>query len=273
MKKLLIYFIACSVLFVIAFKTEAQITSEKGEPFLPESGDIAIGIDARPFTKIFNDVSNVNYSFLNNNAIYGKYFLDDQLAIRANLRANYTQTENTELIIQDGQEIPDPNIQVEDVETDKTTNIVVGAGIEKRKGNTRVQGFFGGELQFMMTKNLTEYEYGNDFSLINQNPSTTNFGTNIPAAGQRFTEIEAGNTYGMGIRAFVGVEYFIAPKLSVGGEFGWGFAYNFAGDGKNTLKYWENEGVKTVKIENAGGKAYDLDTDNFNGAVYFMFHF
>jgi hypothetical protein len=30
---------------------------------------------------------------------------------------------------------------------------------------------------------------------------------------------------GVGVRAFIGVEYFVAPKVSIGGEFGWGVGY------------------------------------------------
>lgn len=271
MRKILILSTFIAVLLTSA--SYGQLTSKKGETILPEAGDIALGMDARPFTNFFNDASNVRTNFINNNAIYGKYFLDDQLAIRANLRFGHNNFENTELIIQDGQIIPDPTVQVEDVQTIQTTNFVVGAGIEKRRGNTRVQGFFGGELQFMMTKNSAEYEYGNEYSLINQNPSTTNFGGNIPFAGSRITEMEAANTYGLGVRGFIGAEYFIAPKLSVGGEFGWGLAYNYTGKGKNTVEYWEDDNIKTRINKNAGNKGFNLDTDNFGGAVYFMFHF
>lgn len=273
MKKKIISFLIITGISITAFSQESTLKSKKGVPILPEPGNIALGIDARPFTNFFNDNSNVRFNFINDNAIYGKYFLDDKTAIRAKVRIGYQVYENTELVMKDGQSIPNPNIQVEDIEKDTRTDFTIGLGYEKRRGESRVQGFFGGEVLFTMYDQFTEYDYGNKYSTLNPNPTSHDFGTNIPAPAQRYTEIDYSTQYQTSIRGFIGAEYFIAPKLSVGGEFGWGFGYDFAGEGENELEYWQGGEVQKETIETGGIKGFDIDTDNFNGVVFLMFHF
>lgn len=266
------------VIVLFGINAKAQLTSKKGEPILPQQGDIALGFDARPFTNFFNDNSFVNTNFIDNQAIYAKYFIADQLAVRGNLRINYTVNENNQAVVDDYHEAILPNQYnfVEDLQKTKTSNYIVGLGIEKRRGETRVQGFFGGELQFIMRQTNIEYEYGNAMSTTNPAPTTTNFGTNLVngfTSDQRFTKMETGKQFSTGVRGFIGAEYFIAPKLSVGGEFGWGVNFNFNNDTENTFEYWEDNQIKEQIIKTPNDKTIDIDTDNFGGAVYFLLHF
>jgi hypothetical protein len=98
---------------------------------------------------------------------------------------------------------------------------------------------------------------------------------NVLSASSRITKAKSGSTIGIGARAFVGVEYFFAPKVSVGGEFGWGLAIATQGDGKVTTESWDNANstVKTTETKTGGGGYMGFDTDNFGGCIYMLFHF
>lgn len=52
-----------SLAFILAATVIAQPVSKKGEPFLPEAGEYALGVDAAPFLfylgNIFSDNQNV----------------------------------------------------------------------------------------------------------------------------------------------------------------------------------------------------------------------
>jgi len=275
MKKIIIIiaFLCGIVLNVISQDT--VLTSKKGIPILPQKGDWAFGIDARPFTNFFNANSNVGFNFINDNTFFGKKFINNNTAYRARVRIGFNQFNEEFYSMQDGQIIPDPNVTVTDERNINTMDLTFGFGIEKRKGYGRLQGFYGAEAFVTVGTHNENYTYGNDFSMTNPNPTSHNFGPNIPEPGKRYSYIEDGTTFGGGIRGFLGVEYFFAPKMSVGGEFGWGPGFVVTSEGKKKLKSWDdqNNSVKTETIKNAGNNRGGFDNDNLGGVVYFMFHF
>ncbi|MGQ9846383.1 MAG: hypothetical protein ACUVQP_02620 [Bacteroidales bacterium] len=281
MKKVTILLSAMLFLALIS-NAQEELKNKQGVPILPEVGDYAIGIDATPifnffgnFVKInsggpFNDPSSMN--FVNNNhAIYGKYFVDANTAYRINLRLGLTSTTDKEYVMQDGQS--DTSVKVIDKAKYSNTNIILGFGMEKRRGKGRLQGFYGAEAQLMYADSSKKYTYGNAFS--SSNPYPTPADPNVIINGGRITKAKIGSTFGIGARAFVGVEYFFAPKISVGGEFGWGLSIALQGDGKRTTESWDfaNSTVKTTETKTGGGGSMGFDTDNFGGVIYMMFHF
>ena len=70
--------------------------------------------------------------------------------------------------------------------------------------------------------------------------------------GSRTVETKNGATFTLGARAFIGAEYFILPKMSLGAEYGWGIGLSTTGSGTQTIEtttgveyrtydgYWEN---------------------------------
>ncbi len=62
-----------------------------------------------------------------------------------------------------------------------------------------------------------------------------NFGMSYPT-DNRITEQKTAGDFGL--RGFVGVEYFVIPKISVGGEFGLGFMYSKVGEGYVNTESW-----------------------------------
>ncbi|MDT8308794.1 MAG: hypothetical protein RQ866_04635 [Bacteroidales bacterium] len=281
MKKVLLMLVMITAIACFSYAQNPELLSKKGVPILPQQGDIAIGINAMPVLNYFGNVMNgttnnsTAFGFLNPmQAIYGKYYMQENTAIRGWLRVGQEMT-NDVVFIQDDLNPTDPEEQVEDKYSYAESNIVFGIGLEKRRGISRVQGFYGGELLLLVNTTSDKYSYGNEFSSTNITPNRTNFGYNNPAENVWTTKEANGLMVGAGVRAFIGVEYFFAPKMSLGGEFGWGLIAGTQMAGKRTLEYWNvpDDKVEEVTLKNGKGSGIILDTDNAMGIIKLLFHF
>jgi hypothetical protein len=286
MKKIIIsLFLISAFTFVNA---QNVLTSKNGTPILPEKGDWAIGISASPFLTYFGDFLSQHGNtsptfdfFTGDNSIIGKYFLTDKTAVRARLRIGLTSTSYTNYVSEDGSS--DPFAQVKDKETIGATNFTLGLGMEKRRGKGRLQGFYGAEAVIGLASGHYKYTYGNDFSSTNTSPTSTNFDGNINGdksssftsfgASSRETEYKTGSTFNIGARAFIGAEYFILPKVSFGGEFGWGIALDSSGAGTDSIEYWGGSAVKSFSEKVGNPSSFGLDTDNLSGNLFLTLHF
>ena len=264
---------------IVASNAQDVLKSKTGVPILPEAGDYAIGIDATPIFNFFGNMVKINsgaafadpaaWNFVDGtNAIYGKYYKDAETALRINLRIGKHSFKDVELVT-DVTSTETPPAEVEDVQKISSSTIILGLGMEKHRGKGRLSGFYGGEAQLMMAGYKEKYEYGNALSTTNP-AHTSTFGQ---APG--LLTLKNGSTFGFGVRAFVGVEYFFAPKISVGGEFGWGIMFAKEGKGKTEVEAWDvaSGGPKTTEAETAGESNFDIDTDNFGGCINLTFHF
>ncbi|GHT57053.1 hypothetical protein AGMMS49982_24080 [Bacteroidia bacterium] len=211
-----------------------ELTNKAGVPILPKQGDFAVGIDADPFLnyvgKLFSNagatapVLQVKDGF----TVSGKYFLDDKTAVRAKLKFNYSSDTDVDYVgnsdwTATGDQTEADRPKVEDETTTSSLGFGLGAGLEKRLGNSRLQFFYGAELGLGIGWNGDKaYTYGNALK-------STDTGT------QRL-EDNNGTTFSFGVGAFAGVEYFVAPRISIGGEFGWGLSYSSTGQGSTVDK-------------------------------------
>lgn len=281
------FLLSAILLVVLTVNAQEELKNKQGVPILPAAGDYVIGVDASPIFNFFGNFVKINsgapfadpssMNFVNtNNAIFAKYYVDATTAFRANVRIGLTSTTDKEYVMQDGQS--NPLVTVEDKAKYGNTNVILGLGMEKRRGSSRLQGFYGAEAQLMFAGTSKKYTYGNAFSSSNTTPTMTNFNPsdpNVLSGSARITQSKSGSTIGIGARAFVGVEYFFAPKISVGGEFGWGLAISSQTDGKVTTESWDfaNSSVKTTETKSGGAGYMGFDTDNFSGCIYMLFHF
>lgn len=295
-----------------------DLTSKKGEQILPEAEDWSIGVDATPFLDYMGNFfgksannSAPTFDFLNSNqTITGKYFVEAQMAYRASLRIGLgSQTERSTVsdrtfIPASPNSYPSADPTKENSWKRSSTNIGLAVGMEKRKGKTRLQGIYGAELGIGFSSTKDKFEYGNKLDPTNATlpvvvtnedsfggaSNVTNSVAGLPGlvGDARITERKNGATFSLGVRAFIGVEYFVLPKISIGGEFGWGLG--FSTGGKTTTTY-ESVGdtepanpanavqVGSTSIENAGRGSFALDTDNNNslfgpsGSIRLNFHF
>ena len=267
----------------VAFVNAQDLTSKKGVPILPQEGDWSIGIDAVPFLNYAGNLFNSGntapiFDFRYPNqmpyTIYGKYFKDAQTAYRAYFRLGMCSETFKHLTPEDGS-TADPVATVEDKWTNSETSVTLGFGIEKRRGHGRVQGIYGAQVFIAYMAEKDKYTYGNSF-VADPDPGTWwdfyeggYFGKETP----RPTEYKYGSTFGIGAEAFVGVEYFFAPCMSLGGEFGWGIQFQSTGKGESTYEYWENNAVKERTFETGGASLFCIDTDNWYGAITLNFFF
>ncbi len=279
-----VLFTAVVLFLTIGMQAQTQLMSKKGVPILPETGDYMIGIDASPFFSYFGNMFNGNtansspsfgFTATTPLSIYGKYMVDEKTAYRGIFRLGYSNAKNKAYIIEDGQSAPiDPEKTVEDSYKISQFHMTLGAGLEKRRGKGRLQGLYGGQLLFIMNTHSDSYEYGNAYSTTNTNPSRTNFGTNNPGGTAWTTSDKRGTNFGITLQAFVGAEYFFAPKMSISGEFYYGLLYSNTGDGTLISDTWDTAAndVKTNTSITAGSNYFGFDTA-VTGALNFNFYF
>lgn len=294
-----------SVLFVAALALGAtsafaqDLTSKKGEAFLPEAGDWSIGVDATPFLNYVGNFIGGNglntaptWNFLNGNqTIIGKMYSSETMAYRGILRIGFNSSKVVNNVNDDAVTTP-PSFPaapqtVEDEMKMSSHFIGLGAGMEMRRGKTRLQGFYGADAMVWLSGSKSSYTYGNAYSSTNTNPTTTDFGTGntTPSGaiiwGGRETENKSGSTFGVGVRGFIGCEYFIVPKISIGAEFGWGIGFMSTGEATQT---WESNGppaaggstTEYVTSGKSSGLTLDVDRNAFgsaNGSLRLNFHF
>ncbi len=276
--------IICAVLISVGVlaQEEVDMFSKRGEMILPQQGEMALGIDAMPVLGYFGDLfngtigNNTNFGFINGlynnaNTIYVKYYLEDQVAIRGAVRVGLVNTIDQEFVIMD-QQIPDPLMEVTDKYVLNATNIGVGGDYLMYRGKGRVQGYFGGGAFVNYNTWKETFTYGNPITTEFSSPTWYDFGLGAQVTGGERT-LENFNNVSLGItlRGVIGVEYFFAPKISVGGEMGLGFAANRDG-GFTTVERWTGTDleVETTEVAHDGR----IGVDNFtSGSLFIMFHF
>ena len=266
MKKLLVILAAGT----LSYSTSAQeLTSKKGFPILPEAGDWSISFDAVPFldfafdkTRIMSSSSAssagdaLDYSISNN--IVGKYMVDANKAYRGRLQLNFSRDSEKEYVAKSGGAAGET---VENTTAISSSNIALGGGLQYYRGKGRLRGYYGGE----------------GLLKIGSGPSTTNtFGNALDANSEepfRIKEVKAGMAFGLGVRGFIGAEYFFAPKMSIGAEFGWGIGFESTGDGETTTETFDGSAVKSTTVKSGGSSNFNLGVDNAGGAINLAIYF
>jgi len=290
MKKVLFLFLAISLNMAVYAQDDSDVTEIKNsESYLPQAGDFALGIDATPFVNLIGNIVRINdfngpfndpssFNFVDGASIYGKYFLTDNSAVRVRFDVHSMSGTDNQYITDDTDTV-DFTAKVLDTRKMTGGGVNLGIGYEMRRGTKRLQAFYGAELNFMFGGGLkTEYTYGNSFS----NDSTptyfdwTTMTENTLAIDQkRIVDETVSGGFGIGLRGFVGVEYFLFPKISLGGEFGWGFSFNSIGEGEINTENWSSTdyNLETLNTKVGGSKNFNLGTDNLGGNIFMMIHF
>ena len=162
---------------------------------------------------------------------------------------------------------------VDDIYTNKVTNFTIGMGLEKRRGKRRLQGLYGIQALISINTNNKEWDYGNRYSSNNNHPTRTEFHDNYTSNGW-LLNYDKGTELSIGLQAFIGVEYFFAPKISISGEFNYGLIYNTNKEDIKKIERWdyEIERVEVIEKEIPGDTYFGLDT-GVTGALNFNFYF
>ena len=261
--------IAIFAIGALAFSAKAQeLTSKKGFPILPEAGDWSISFDAVPFLDFAFDKTRImsgaaatsaggalDYSVANN--IVGKYMKDANTAYRGRVQFNFNRlSENTYV----GKTGSTTGETVKDNEVTSNSIINLGGGIQYYRGKGRLRGFYGGEGLITIASGPSKtYTYGN--AVEANNPGT------------RDKEEKAGMGFGLGVRGFIGAEYFFAPKMSIGAEFGWGIGMFSVGEGEKTTEGWDGTAVKSTTVKTGGISNFNMGVDNAGGSINLAIYF
>lgn len=216
--------------------------------YLPEAGDVTIGINAVPFLNYLGNMfgktqnNSINPAEiggvpavpgLNNPtmSIFGKYFLTDQTALRLNVGVGINSTTQSNYVQDDAAVAEDPLSvdKVEDSYKYRNSGMSVAVGYEWRRGGKRLQGFWGGQAILAYSNSKHFFGYGNAITEVNQDPTQYDdnnnwtFPTTQPTldnigGNSRLLMQSDGSSWTYGVGGFVGVEYYIAPKISIGCE-------------------------------------------------------
>jgi hypothetical protein len=250
------------------------LTSKKGVPILPEAGDWAIGFDASSLTtfggNLLNGATNNRINGLGDvraNTIYGKYFVDANTAYRGMLQLGFNSNNDKTIVADAAAVFADPasTSTVENEDKTSSFNIAVGGGMEFRRGKGRLQGVYGPMAMISLSTSSSELVYGNDLTTNNQN-----------GGAPRATEASNGTTFGLMLGGFAGVEYFFAPKISLGAEIQWGINLESTGSGELTTERWDGATsavvTETVESDNGYNSSFGFDQAP-NGMITLNFHF
>lgn len=279
--------------------TANSFKSINGHEVLPQEGDWALGISATGFFNYFgnmfsNDNSNSAPSFntantpdafatgkLSGMAIMGKYMKSNDMAYRFRFQANAGSVTHRNNVLESSL-TPDPMNPkfVEDDMTESSYVVMLGAGIEKRRGHNRIQGFYGAEVLLGCGGDSKSFSYGNSYNNNFNTPlSTVDFSSGSTAnLSARTKTSNAGMMFMAGVRGFTGVEYFIAPKLSLGGEIGYTLGFSTHGKGFVETEGWnvatmQTTTVSTTQFNNAGLRSFGIGLDNLNAGINLHFYF
>lgn len=285
MKKKVLF--VASMFLATAMFAQDGLTSKKGEAYLPEAGDWAIGFDANPFLQyggqLFNGATTNSFggatwqgSNSGTMALMGKYYKDESTAYRLMFR--FGMGGNSATTIQDTatSSLPGTGALENEVSNSNGLAFIVGGGLEKRKGNTRVQGYYGGQLMIgILGGSSSDYTYGATMDSTNVANGIIVDENGTTGSSQRATETSNGGTFLIGLNGFIGVEWFIFPKVSVGAEYGWGFNMASTGEGETTTESWNfaDNAVETFTTKTGSSGSWSFDTGVTGANVNIIFHF
>lgn len=286
----------CMMPSLILMAQEQTSGSVPKKNYLPEEGDFALGIDATPVFKYIGNMFNGNldngYNTFGGSpsiptlnsptvSILGKYMLTDEFAVRANVGFLIGSVTNRGYA-------PDDKAQANSLSEDKVVDELrtrssggsLALGAEYRKGARRVQGIFGASALFAFQNVDKKYTWGNAITEINQIPSANADMPGYTDHGYgKYRPLKDYNNnaaFYAGIAAHIGVEYFISPKIALGGEVSLTLYKKFG-----AKQYIISEGFNTTlnKVEertdlvSPGNSEFHFGTENLGGSIYMMFYF
>ena len=305
------------ILFASACLLSLNLFAQQDKPeknYLPEEGDVTIGINAIPFLKYLgNCFSDAGDNTINAKkiggvpsvgfpvapglqnptiSIFGKYFLTDQTALRLNVGIGIGSKTQRKYVQDDAALAADPlsAAQVEDSYKYRSTGFSLASGYEWRRGGKRLQGFWGGQAVVAYSNSKHFFNYGNAITEINQTPSPqTSTVWDNPVSGQtvptlnpnignnsRLLQQNDGRSWTYGVGGFVGVEYYIAPKIAIGCEMSLNLLWTTEGKSLQKSERFNpdfNRVEENVRWSEPGGSAFHFGTENIGTSLYVAFSF
>lgn len=293
--------ILTAVLAFLCTALSAKDGKEKKDvsEYLPEAGDFAISVSANPFINFVGNIFNntvdqtigtfggdpYNDGYFNQPAVSvsGKYMFTDELGLRVNLGWIYDSNTDNAYVQDDADLALNPLSQKKLIDSYKhsTSGGSFSAAMEYRVGKRRVQGVFSAGVLYAFSYNRDKFSYGNAITEINQNPSCNLPGYQAPDlngfSSTRYLKKFTGSpTNYAGLLLSAGIEWFVAPKISIGGEVNISAVWNWT-----KAKYYTAEGFNTLsgaveewtELENPSSHGFSFGTGNIGSNLSVTFYF
>ena len=274
--------------------------------YLPEAGDVTIGVNAVPFLNYLGNMfGKMNDNKINPKkiggvpavpgldnptmSIFGKYFLTDQTALRLNVGIGINSITQSGYVTDDAAAVNDPLsvAEVEDTYKYRNSGMSIAVGYEWRRGSKRLQGFWGGQAILAYSNSKHFFGYGNAITEINQDPSQYDDFNNWDFSVTQPTLENIGNnsrllmqsdgrswTYGLG--GFVGVEYYIAPKISIGCEMSLNLLWTTGGKKYQKSERFNpdfNKVEENIRWTGKSDSGFRFGTENIGTSLFVAFSF
>ena len=283
--------------------------------YLPEAGDVTIGVNAVPFLNYLgnvfgkNDKNKINPEKIGGvpavpgldnptMSIFGKYFLTDQTALRLNVGIGINSLTQSQYVTDDAAAVNDPLSQdvVEDTYKYRNSGMSVAVGYEWRRGSKRLQGYWGGQAILAYSNSKHFFGYGNAITEVNQIPSVAAIGDwdlpsmvpdeiqSVPTlssiadvgGNSRLLMQSDGRSWTYGLGGFVGVEYYIAPKISIGCEMSLNLLWTTGGKKYQKSERFNpdfNKVEENIRWTGKSDSGFRFGTENIGTSLFVAFSF
>lgn len=295
MKKILSVILA-AMLIVPAFAIDQEKINEKAKhdytEWLPAAGDWHVGFSLDPIATFVGNLANgktantlgdlAGEALVNNMvSIMGGYMITDQLGVQANIGLNLNRSNSHVYVTDDLAKMLDPvsRSKVEDIEHYSANTGSISLGVDYRVGKRAVQGVFGGGLVYAFSKEQKTYKYGNAITEANQKPtidgSYTVYDSYIPDA-RPLKNFNYDGTHTLGAYASLGVEWFVAPKISLGANVNLYLLYRWSPNRYVTYEGWNNLTMQVEEVTDLTlpvSSGFSFGTDNIGANLLLKFYF
>lgn len=274
--------------------------------YLPEAGDVTIGVNAVPFLNYLGNVfgksdkNKINPEKIGGvpavpgldnptMSIFGKYFLTDQTALRLNVGIGINSITQSGYVTDDAAAVNDPLsvAEVEDTYKYRNSGMSIAVGYEWRRGSKRLQGFWGGQAILAYSNSKHFFGYGNAITEINQDPSqyddfnNWDFSVTPPTLenignNSRLLMQSDGRSWTYGLGGFVGVEYYIAPKISIGCEMSLNLLWTTGGKKYQKSERFNpdfNKVEENIRWTGKSDSGFRFGTENIGTSLFVAFSF
>lgn len=287
--------------------TPEEIANRDYSSWLPAAGDFSIGFTLDPIATFVGNLFNGN---LNNSldplhgdvllkpelgvgdglhrnvSVMGKYMLTDQLGIRANIGFGTKITKQAAYVDDESILVLDEWQRAQVIDTYKGNQFSgsFAVGAEYRVGKRMVQGVFAFSALYGCEVSTEKvWTYGNAITEINQTPANAGLGvapgvmTAFPGVSNaRPLSQKASVDHYIGGVGSIGVEVFVAPKISLGADVNLTIYGRVGGPQSATFEGW-NEATNEVSVFNDVRlpKTWDFvfSTNNIGANLSLNFYF
>lgn len=291
---ILLFILVCGVVGIHAEEAQKDKASKDYSQWLPAQGDWSVGFSLDPLTTFlgntFNNSTNNSLDdfsgegLLNNMAsIMGSYMITDKVAFRANIGLSIGRQHDKRYVADDKSLLLDPlsRDKVEDGIAYSETGGSIALGVDYRVGERRVQGVFGGGIVYAFSTEHIIYNYGNAITEANQCPtirggvSYESVASYMPNA-RPMKNFNYDGTHAFGLYGTIGIEWFVAPKISLGASVNVILAYSMSPDRYLTYEGWNTLTMakeEYTELTYPSSNGFTFGTENIGANLYAAFYF